>query len=201
MLNSSRIDFTICVDGLKPLPISNAFQYASRNLNQFWRQNAFASSTTEPSSYTLEEITREITTPHGRSIDPEHAHHMMERSIAPSRTHPGKYYFTRDPRIKLGEFFTFPQDEIVKAAQKVTCPICVIKSQKGSYYEHKDDFNAVLEALKRSSRDFQYHTVEGKHHSILNNPECMVDIIDNFTQKHYTGDSITCGLDNIVLDW
>ncbi|VEN38548.1 unnamed protein product, partial [Callosobruchus maculatus] len=90
LMNSGKIDFTICVDGLKPLPISNAFKCASKSLSKFWRLNSFAGSRTEPPSHTLEEIKQMITGTHGRSIDPEQAHHMMERSIAPSKEHPGE---------------------------------------------------------------------------------------------------------------
>ncbi|XP_030753851.1 probable serine hydrolase [Sitophilus oryzae] len=32
------------------------------------------------------------------------AHYLLERGISPSKTQPGKYYFTRDPRLKAEPF-------------------------------------------------------------------------------------------------
>lgn len=50
---------------------------------------------------------------------------------------PGKYYFTRDIRVKTGRMLNFCQDELVQLAENMIMPIFIVKAKNASYYEPK----------------------------------------------------------------
>ncbi|CAH1983805.1 unnamed protein product [Acanthoscelides obtectus] len=89
MMNPGSMDFTICVDGLKPIQITDSLKNAGRLLKMFPRINSFVTSTREPPSYTSQQVMAMTTRIHGRSIAADHAHHLLERAIKPSKIKPG----------------------------------------------------------------------------------------------------------------
>ncbi|KAJ3642711.1 hypothetical protein Zmor_025469 [Zophobas morio] len=188
MVYPQNVDFLMCIDGAKPMIAENNIPRIARNITKFSRYVQFEMSDKEPPSYTIEEIKHKISLPNKNSVMYENAHHLMERNIAPSKVHPGKYYFTRDPRLRAGELVNWPQEESLAFAKFMTCPIFLAKAISGSYYEVKKNFYDVLDVLKESSVDCQYHRVEGTHHVHLNNPEILAGLMKEFIVKHNTAE-------------
>lgn len=114
----------------------------------------------------------------------------------------GKYYFTTDPRVKVGDpFLNFSQDELIEYAQYITAPIFIAKAKGGSYYEVKENFYEVLDVLKRTSTDCYFNYVEGTHHVHLNNPENVAELMVNFIRRHNIEDRSIGGIrKEIILD-
>lgn len=80
-------------------------------------------------------------------------------------------------------------------------PIFIAKAKKGSYYEVKENFYQVLDVLKRTSVDCDFHYVEGTHHMHLNNPEDVAELLVNFIRRHNTEDRSIGGItDEIIVD-
>ncbi|RZC41843.1 serine hydrolase [Asbolus verrucosus] len=194
MINPKNVDFLICLDGAKPMVPENALARIARNIEKFPRYEQFERSSKEPPSYTMEEIKQKICTPNKNSVAFEHSHHLVQRNVAPSKINPGKYYFTRDPRLKVGELMSWPQEESVAHAKHMTCPMLIAKAIGGSYYEVKENFYQVLDILKVSSVDCQYHRLEGTHHFHLNNPEILSHVINKFIEKHNVQDRSVGGI-------
>ncbi|XP_066139697.1 probable serine hydrolase isoform X1 [Euwallacea fornicatus] len=194
MLYPQNIDFVICLDGAKPLIIKNRIGSMAKYIDKFLQNNERVSSDKEPPSYSVEEIKLKVHAPNKGSVNLEYTPYILERNIAPSKEHPGKYYFTRDPRLKSGELLNFSQEELVEHAQNITCPIFMSKHKQGSYYEIKQNFYDVLDVLKRNSRDCDFHYINGTHHGHLNDPAELAGLISNFIRKHNIEDRSIGGI-------
>lgn len=180
LLYPQQVDFVVCLDGGKPLVYPQRLAMMSKHLQTFMRNNEYAMSSEEPPSYTLEEMKQLVHLPNKRSVALECAPFLLYRNIEPSRRSPGKFYFTRDPRLRTGALMGFPQEEIVSEAKRITCPIFLSKSTLGSYYEEKKNFYQVLDVLKLSSAHCAFHYVEGTHHAHLNQPEGLAPLLRQF---------------------
>lgn len=111
----------------------------------------------------------------------------------------GKYCFTRDPRLKINDTVSFCQDELLQYAQNFSPPIFISKFKGGSYYEVKENFYEVLDILKRTSVDCDFHYVDGTHHAHLNNPQDVSGLIANFIRRHNIEDRSIGGITNEIL--
>ncbi|KAJ8951997.1 hypothetical protein NQ314_007615 [Rhamnusium bicolor] len=201
MVYPENIDFVICIDGAKPMIRKNVNIHMAKAISKFLKYDELSSGNKEPPSYTIDNIKEKISKPNNNSVLHEYSHILMERNIAPSKLHPGKYYFTRDPRIKTGELLNFPQDELTQYAQNITCPIFIAKARGGSYYEVKENFYEVLDVLKRSSKDCDFHYVDGSHHVHLNNPDAIGKLIKEFIRRHNIEDRSIGGIkDDIIVN-
>lgn len=197
------IDYLICLEGVKPMIVPNLQADMIRTYDSFFKYNDYLSDAIEPPSYTIEEMKILLSEPNDNSILPEYTTYIMERNIAPSKVHSGKiiylfkfwyfciklsflgkYYMTRDPRIKIFSSIHFCQSELLELAQKMKMPIFIAKAKGFHYYEPKKNFYEVLNILKRTSVDCDFHYVEGGHHVHLNNPERLAGLVNNFIHKH-----------------
>lgn len=111
----------------------------------------------------------------------------------------GQFYFTRDPRLKINDLINFCQDELIHYAQFLTSPIFIAKAKGGSYYEAKENFYQVLDVLKRTSVDCDFHHVEGTHHMHLNNPQDVAGLLMDFIRRHNTEDRSIGGIINEII--
>ncbi|CAH1115620.1 unnamed protein product [Psylliodes chrysocephalus] len=202
MLYPSEIDFLICLDAMKPMITSNKHIHMAKALDQFFKYNDYAIDSKEPPCYSIEEMRELISKPNDNSILPEYTTYIMDRNIAPSKVQPGKYYFTRDPRIKTGGLISFCQEEMVKLAENMKMPIFVMKASESSYYEKKEKYYQVLDVLKKASIDCDFHYVEGRHHLHLNNPEKISSLLNDFIQRHNVQDRSIGGIkEDIIRDF
>lgn len=197
MLYPKSIDFLICIDASKPIISPNNVERMARIISRFCRLSKFElDASREPPSYSMEEIKQKIIAPHNNSIHYEYSHHLAERNIAPSTIHPGKYYFTRDPRLKAAgkDIMNWPQEDTLKDAKHMSCPIFIAKASQSPYYEVKDNFYQVLDVLKEASANLEYYKLEGTHHLHLNNPEELSTLLNAFIRKHNVEDRTAGGL-------
>lgn len=199
MLYPQNVDFVACIDGAKPMIQKRRIGNMAKSVDIFLKNNEFASSLSEPPSYTMEHIKKLVNAPNNGSVQLDVAHYLIERNVAPSKIHPGKYYFTRDPRLKVGELLAMSQNELVEYARNITCPIFISKSKNASYYEVKENFYEVVDVLRRCSQDCDFHYVEGTHHVHLNAPEELAGFLYKFIQKHNTEDRSIGGMKQEML--
>ncbi|XP_057662990.1 probable serine hydrolase [Diorhabda carinulata] len=197
----AEVDFLMCLDAVKPMATPHRYKYLSKSIEAFFKYNEFVNNSTEPPSYTIEEIEALVAKPNKNSIDLQYTKYIYERNIAPSKLHPGKYYFTRDPRLKIGNLNTINQRDIVEISQQLTMPIFIAKSKTSSYYEPKENYYEIVDILKRVSADCDFNYVDGTHHFHLNNPECVASIMTNFIRRHNTEDRNIGGIKkDVVVD-
>jgi len=184
MLFPDSVDFLVCIDGVKPLQKADNLPRMAKGIDELLKFDDQLRATEEPPSYTMEELKQIMGEVNFRSIEIEHCHHILNRNIAPSKTNPGKYYFTRDPRLKSRLILNWPHEELVESGKRATFPMFMSKSIDSPYYENKQNFYDLLEVLKKTSADCQYYYVEGTHHVLLNNPQVLYKLINDFIAKH-----------------
>ncbi|KAF7271234.1 hypothetical protein GWI33_015861 [Rhynchophorus ferrugineus] len=195
MLYPSEIDFVVCIDGVKPLIPPLKKNRLTKVLDEFLKNSKFANNPHEPPSYTIAEMEMKVHLPNQGSINVEYAKYILERNIAPSKLHPGKYYFTRDPRLKADKLGFLSQEEILDYAQNVNFPVFIAKALAAKYYEAKQNVYDVLDVLKRVSPHCEYHYVHGTHHVHLNDPgKELSGLINQFLMKYVTEDRSVGGL-------
>lgn len=183
LLYPEQIDFCIYLDGFQPgLVIDKGYSWR-KYFNEFFKYEQQERDTNEPPSYTLEEIRQRISQALENSVNYEHSLLMAERNTAPSKVHPGKYYFTRDPRVKAGIFFSFSDKTIELLSRDMKFPFLVLKAKDSSYFGLKENFYALLDDFKKNKVECDFHYVEGNHHVHLNQPENVAGLINDFIRK------------------
>ncbi|RZC34479.1 Abhydrolase 6 and/or Hydrolase 4 domain containing protein [Asbolus verrucosus] len=199
MLFPESVDFLVCIDGVKPLYKKNNGPRMAEGIQELLKYDAQMRSTEEPPSYPLDVLKKKLAALNKNSISIEHCHHILERNIAPSKNDPDKYCFTRDPRLKARLILNWSQKELVEGAYRVTPPLCMIKFTESGYYEEKQNFYEILEVLKKTSKDPRVHYVDGPHHTHLNNPETVNNLINNFVGTHNTEDRSVGGIKSDII--
>ncbi|EZA46786.1 putative serine hydrolase, partial [Ooceraea biroi] len=108
----------------------------------------------------------------------EAAEILMKRGMQPAHER-GKYYFSRDPRLKVSFLGVLSLDLILQFASQIRCPYLNIRAIPGQTI-HGENYGKVLEKVEEGVRRFEYHEVEGTHHVHLNEPEKVAPIINRF---------------------
>ncbi|KAH0813791.1 hypothetical protein GEV33_009000 [Tenebrio molitor] len=178
------VDFLICIDGVKPLYKKNNGPRMALGIQELLKYDELSRNPEEPPSYVMDVMKKKLTALNNESISIEHCHHILDRNIAQSKSDPNKYYFTRDPRLKARLILNWSQKDLLEGAYRVTSPILMIKFSGSGYYEEKENFYEILEALKRASKAAEMHYIDGPHHTHLNNPETVYMIINKFIETH-----------------
>ncbi|XP_063923245.1 probable serine hydrolase isoform X2 [Zophobas morio] len=193
IMNPQKVDFLICLDGLKPLTDDEVINTNAKTISKFLQYEKLRRQNTEPPAYTIEEIKQKMSSSLGGSVAYEHSHHLIERSVAPSKNQPGKYCFRRDPRLKVTELINWRQEDLVPGARRVRCPVFIAKAIGAPYYEDEKIFLDVVDALKESG-NCEFHRLEGTHHLHLNNPEVLAELVKKFLRRYDKSDRSTGGI-------
>ncbi|CAK9812560.1 Probable serine hydrolase [Anthophora quadrimaculata] len=130
-------------------------------------------------SYTYEEVLDIVEDAYKGSITKEGAMTLMKRGLRPS-PEPERYYFARDPRLKVSLLGVISLDLVLAYATRIKCRYLNIRAVPGMKFEIPESYDKVLELIKTGAEKFEYHEVEGTHHVHLNNPERVAPIINNF---------------------
>ncbi|KAJ3642706.1 hypothetical protein Zmor_025464 [Zophobas morio] len=189
IINPQNVDLLICLDHVKPFIKNKIISTNSKTISKFLQYEELERQNIEPPAYTMEEIKQKISSSLGGSVAYEHSHHLAERNVAPSKSQPGKYYFTRDPRLKETELINWRQEDLVSGARRVRCPVFIAKAIDGICFEEAKNVHEVVDALKESG-NCELHTLEGTHHFHLNNPEVLAGLIKKFLEQHRSDRSV-----------
>lgn len=79
-------------------------------------------------------------------------------------------------------------------SDNMTTPLFIAKFKDGPYFENSDNFYQLLDIVKRTSSDCEFHELAGSHHSHLNNPENLSELINNFLSRHYKNERSAEGI-------
>ncbi|KAI4460453.1 epoxide hydrolase [Holotrichia oblita] len=193
------IDFVICIDGLHPLVNPQRIKRVVRSIEEFIKYDALQRSNIEPPSYTIEEMMKRLHLATRKSIALEATKYILYRNIAPSKTYPGKFYFNRDARLKVGPLSNEDPIGIKNAAAHVNFPIFISKAKESPFFGNETMFKEVHAVLEKSSPDCQFHDIPGEHHVHLNQPENIAGLITKFIEKHDKGDRKHSGFKDEIV--
>lgn len=181
-----NVDMVIGIEGLKPSIFEAAYisKMLEDRIKNFMLADKRNREKTEPPSYTLEEMAQKYEEATRKSVTKEFAPYLLRRNVQKSEKHLGKYFFTRDSRLKYSMGANFYQSVSVELAKRMDMPYMVIKADKAPYWEKKEYHEEVVNVLKKRNQNFEYHMVEGTHHLHLTDPEKISGLISDFIKKH-----------------
>ncbi|XP_043686433.1 probable serine hydrolase isoform X1 [Vespula pensylvanica] len=129
--------------------------------------------------YEYSEMIGIVVAAYNGSINEKGAEILMKRGIQASYI-PKKFYFSRDPRLKVSTLGMLSLDLVLAYASKITCAYLNIRAVPGMDFEQPENYQKVLDQIKISAKKYEYHEVKGTHHVHLINPERIAPIIKNF---------------------
>ncbi|KAL6448469.1 hypothetical protein ACFW04_000406 [Cataglyphis niger] len=132
--------------------------------------------------YEYNEMIKIVEKAYEGSITKEGAEILMKRGMQQAYTQ-GKYYFSRDPKLKVAILGMFSLDLVLEYASRIKCAYLNIRAVPGMKFEQPENYQKVLDNIKLVAKKFEYHEVKGTHHVHLNEPEKIAPIITNFLQK------------------
>jgi len=104
---------------------------------------------------------------------------LMERGTA-KNPETGLYSITRDPRIKINFYYSFPNEFLVEMAKKIRCKIMVLRANKGLVFEHPRVIKVVQDEMQNAAESMEIVEVEGKHHVHMDQPEIVAPYVLNY---------------------
>ncbi|KAG5671935.1 hypothetical protein PVAND_002103 [Polypedilum vanderplanki] len=187
-IHPDKVDMMITIEAFKPL--KRETQNLMMQLQNLTEKVLIADQRNqngiEPPSYTIEEITELLIKSTFGSVTKETAKYLYERNIEPSVKFPGKFFFSRDNRMKLNLDLGLYQDVSIDLLKKIKIPFFFIKAAKAFLYEKRIYYEEGLEVMKNVPF-FEYFLVDSSsHHLHLTEPEKIAPKINNFIQKYKT---------------
>lgn len=180
-----RVHMVIGIDALKPGLVNDneMTDLLKDRVKNTLIANYRNQLSSEPPSYTYEELLEKMFQGTYGSVARDSAHHLLRRNTKPSQTHPGKYYFSRDSRIKWGFKIEQPHHVSLELAKSINMPYLSIKAEKFPYYGGRKSHYDVVKVLEQNP-NFYYHLVDSTHHVHLTEPEKVASIISEFLNKY-----------------
>lgn len=185
VLYPENVKFLICIDALHPFTTTVSANTLRKSIDQLVKYDNLKLLYDESTAYSLEEAIEKTNIGYDNAINLERIPIFLERNLTPSKKFPGKYYFSRDPKLKMKVMCDWPQEQVIKDTSFITHPIFVCKANHNIYYGPKEHFYNVLDVLKRTSEDCDFHHLDGTHFLHLNDPDVIGVHIRNFLDKHY----------------
>uniref|UniRef100_A0A1L8DBV8 AB hydrolase-1 domain-containing protein n=1 Tax=Nyssomyia neivai TaxID=330878 RepID=A0A1L8DBV8_9DIPT len=182
------VDLMIGIDALKPhvRPPEKYIPMIEKGFEAFYVANSRNLEASEPPSYTYDDLVERLYKGTNGSVTKEACPYLLKRAIAKSAKDPEKFFYTRDSRLKGFAFQSISQEVAIAMTKRITCPYMFIKCTKSVYYEDKKYIDEIIECFQENNPNFEYQTIEGKHHAHLNEPQKFKDILTAFIRKHRT---------------
>lgn len=180
-----QIDMLVSLDVLKPHSKApeKMIRDISRRIEAMLLDDARKKSKSEPPCYAWDDLVNKLHEGTFKSVTKETAPYLLRRNVAKSNTHPDKFYFTRDNRLK-GLNYAIPTHEVnLELAKRIICPHLFIKATNSPLYEKKHFYEEVLNILKEKA-NFKHVSVEGTHHVHLTDPTKISAEVSDFINKH-----------------
>jgi pimeloyl-ACP methyl ester carboxylesterase len=180
-----RVSMLIGIDALRPGLVDEKHQ--TELLIQRMKQTMVADERnqkkTEPPSYTYEDLLERFHVGTNGSVSKNVAPALLRRNVRRSEKNPGKYYFTRDSRLKSGFKVEQPHYVSMELAKNINVPFLTIKASKHIYYGPRKEYEEIVEVLQKNP-NFFHHTIEARHHLHLTDPELVAPLITDFIYKY-----------------
>lgn len=180
-----RVSMIIGIDALRPAVVDE--KHMTDLLVDRIKQTIVADERnqrkSEPPSYTYEDLLERVHVGTNGSVTKEVALYLLRRNVKKSEKYPGKYYFTRDSRLKSGFKIETPHYVSMELARKINMPFLTIKAEKHVYYGPREKYEEIVEVLQENP-NFYHHTIGARHHLHLTDPELIAPLITDFIYKY-----------------
>ncbi|XP_055700420.1 serine hydrolase-like protein isoform X2 [Phlebotomus papatasi] len=140
------------------------------------------------STYTKEELVERLVANSYDSLSPKDCEYFLRRGMKRSKSKPGRFKLTSDPRVKMYSWISLSQENYHSLAKEITCPIIFISANIKRNIPNKEitaaNEKTIVDFMKENMPNFKHHIVSGKHHVHLSDPERVSGIISDFILKH-----------------
>ncbi|XP_059484873.1 probable serine hydrolase isoform X1 [Neocloeon triangulifer] len=136
-------------------------------------------STKEPPETSVEDLVQRQHEGSEKSVTLESSRLLLERGAYQSEKNPGLVGLRRDVRLKVTFLHSLPHEHLNELASRIRCEVYNIKAKGGMYYEKRSYYRQTIDIIKQNAKKMEYYEVEGTHHTHLNTPEHIVDLIKN----------------------
>ncbi|KAG6800186.1 serine hydrolase isoform X3 [Apis mellifera caucasica] len=174
-----EVEFMISLDIASPSvkDVAKNVAILSDSIDKFLKYELLQSDSIP--SYSYDEVLSIVEDAYKGSITRESAIILMKRGLRPANESE-RYYFSRDPRLKVSALGTISLDMVLIYATRIKCAYLNIRAIPGLKLDYPESYDKVLDQIKIGAKRFEYHKVEGTHHVHLNYPEKIAPIINSF---------------------
>ncbi|XP_043787817.1 probable serine hydrolase isoform X2 [Apis laboriosa] len=174
-----EVEFMISLDIASPSvkDVTKNVAILSDSIDKFLKYELLQSDSIP--SYSYDEVLSIVEDAYKGSITRESAIILMKRGLRPANESE-RYYFSRDPRLKVSALGTISLDMVLVYATRIKCAYLNIRAIPGLKLDYPESYDKVLDQIKIGAKKFEYHKVEGTHHVHLNYPEKIAPIINSF---------------------
>lgn len=184
-----NVDLVVSLDTLK---MQNLRPHITQKI-YLWRTRRVVeldeNLTEESPEYTYDEMVRRVFEGSLRSVDMDKADYMIKRGSRPSQNAPGRFYFTRDIRVKYMQPFYTEQKIGLDYIKGIKCAYLFIRSEDTIFAEPEQNIREAVDQFRRYNKHFEMLKVKGTHHAHLNGPEQMAGKIGSFLIKYYQSEA------------
>ncbi|XP_054085165.1 probable serine hydrolase [Zeugodacus cucurbitae] len=191
MLYPNKVDVLISIDTTlrRYIKLDNAVDKLRNVMLKVQRDNQRLIDDTpyeEPPSYTFAECERLLYEGSGRSMYLENCKYILARNLSRSRKFPGKFYFSRDTRLK--HILDINADEPLSRAMimricEAKMPFLVLKG--GASRNMGPETMKLIDLLSAQNPNFETHVIaDGLHHVHLDQPVVVANLIIPFLQRY-----------------
>lgn len=130
---------------------------------------------------TYHEARDKLVKTYGGSIDEKDAEILLIRGLKKRSDHADQWEYSRDLRtiIRPYLFSDFTTEQTKAVARGIFCPFLLIKA-KHSVSAETELHGEFFDIYRKTSKDFRYFEVEGRHHVHLTEPELVAPLIIDF---------------------
>ncbi|PSN47905.1 hypothetical protein C0J52_03377 [Blattella germanica] len=103
---------------------------------------------------------------------------LMKRGVKQSSQDQRKFYFSRDPKVKLWFLGSMTGEQIVSYASKIKCRVLSIRYRQGFIFGDEIEklyFDSVCQL-----KNCKFLEMDGTHYGHLNNPDRVAPLINSF---------------------
>lgn len=196
----NTVDLLICIDGFLPVVLPNYTQRNGDLIEKYIKYTKLNDSNTEPPSFTMQELANKLHEGTKKSIDIDKCQYILQRTTAPSKTNPGKYYFSMDQRLKAGPHFQGVPHMFGEDIDRLKCPVFLSIPDGSPFYKEK--YRKFVEKYLNQMRTIpsnEVHLTAGTHHVHLNDPSDLQGLIRSFLAKYDVEDRSVGGISKEML--
>lgn len=181
-LYPNETNYVISIDHLKPpstiIKVYN--KKLSKGIEKFLMIEKMEN---KPLIYKKEELIKKWIKSSYNSLNASACEILMTRGV--TEMPDGTVYLNRDPRLRILPVYTnWSHEQLKEITRYIKCPYLVIQSDIKMHMEDLKYYYEILDILRKSSSDCQYHLVPGTHHIHLTDTQAVAKVIDPFLEKY-----------------
>ncbi|XP_063228389.1 probable serine hydrolase isoform X1 [Bacillus rossius redtenbacheri] len=138
-----------------------------------------------PPAYELDEMVQLLYEGVHHTLSLDACRTLLQRGTRATEKNGKEYHhFSRDPRLRVQWLGRLTEDIYYATAKRVACKALYIRAKQGLLFGGDEErvYLNTIGVLKNSALRFEYHEVDGTHHTHLNTPLHVAPIINKYLE-------------------